>query len=81
MASGETDRITNCSVYPYDGELVVELTGVDEDGIIVVVSYEFDAPGDASVVEPKGTVDPDHVPHVRDGLADEGYEWQGRTKS
>lgn len=75
MATGELDRITNCSVYPYDGEVVVELTGVDADGIIVVVSYQFETADGRPSVEPKGPVDPEHAPRVRDELADEGYEW------
>ncbi|WP_436926428.1 hypothetical protein [Halosimplex amylolyticum] len=81
MPPGEPDRITNCSVYPYDGELVVELTGVDDEGVIVVVSYQFEAPDDRSTVEPRGPVDPEHVPHVRDGLSENGYEWGGRSGS
>jgi hypothetical protein len=75
MPAGEPERITNCSVYPYDGEVVVELTGVDEEGVIVVVSYQFEAPDGRSVVESKGPVDSDHVPRVREGLVENGYEW------
>lgn len=81
MPPGEPDRITNCAVYPYDGELLVELTGVDDEGVIVVVSYQFEVAAGSSAVEPRGPIDPEHVPHVRDGLSENGYEWSGESES
>ncbi|WP_459192728.1 hypothetical protein [Halosimplex sp. J119] len=80
MAPGEPDRITNCAVYPYDGELLVELTGVDDEGVIVVVSYQFEVPAGGSAVEPRGPIEPEHVPHVRDGLSENGYDWDGQSE-
>lgn len=69
-----TERITASYVYSYADELVVELTGLDHDGDLVVRSYQFDPDGDG--VSAKTPVEPPFETHVVDALASEGYEWQ-----
>lgn len=75
MSSSQPERITGRSVYPYADELIVELRGVDDDGVIVVVSYQFEYEDGQAHVEQKGPVEPEHVPQVRDALAENDFEW------
>lgn len=73
----EPERVTGSSVYPYANELIVELTGVDGDGILVVLSYQFEY-GDGDVVTPKGRVEPEYAEPVAAALEEQGYRWPGR---
>ncbi|MBX0286069.1 hypothetical protein [Haloarcula salinisoli] len=72
-----TARITGTSVYPYANELIVELTGVDEDDDFVVLSYQFDYSEETAAVEPKGPVEDAHREQVATGLSEAGYDWPG----
>lgn len=73
--SSTTERITNCSVYTFADELIVELTGEDEDGIITALSYQFDYEPGCADVQAKGSVDPEYVQYVHEGLEDQGFNW------
>lgn len=62
-------------MYPYANELIVELTGVDEDDDFVVLSYQFDYSEGDQTVEPKGPIDDAHRAQVASGLTEAGYDW------
>lgn len=81
MGTSPAERITNCSVYTFSDELIVELTGEDEDGIIVALSYQFEYEHDRTTVQPKQPVDPEHASYVQDGLDDHGYDWVEKSGS
>lgn len=74
MKRTESARITGSSVYTYASELIVELTGVDEEGDFVVLSYQFEYTSDG-IATPKQDVDREHVDDVRAGLSEAGYDW------
>jgi len=75
MTQSESTEITGTSVYPYANELIVELTGLDEDDDFVVFSYQFAYSEDDDTVEPKGSVESHHRPVVERGLSEAGYDW------
>lgn len=74
MTTSQTKRITASYVYEYANELVVELTGEDGNGDIVVRSYQFEPQGDA--VEAKTPVEAPFASHVAEALAEKEYDWQ-----
>jgi hypothetical protein len=65
--------IRNTSVYPYQDELIVELTGEDRDGDVVVISYQFTYLGSTGAVTPKQPVDDKYHDFVAQALTDHGY--------
>jgi len=75
MTQSDSPRITGTSVYPYANELIVELTGLDEDDDFVVLSYQFAYSDDGDTVEPKGPVEETHRTAVERGLSEAGYDW------
>jgi len=74
-------RITDRFVHHYANELVVELTGVDDDGVIVVLSYQFEFVDGRERVQPKSDVDSRYATAVRDCLETHGYTWSERPGS
>lgn len=76
----DVERISGQSVYPYANELIVELTGVDEDGDFVVLSYQFSV-ADGDTVSPKQPVEPRHTDVVRTALDEAGHEWVAPDQS
>jgi hypothetical protein len=71
--AGEQEVITT-SVYPYQDELIVELTLRDAENTLIVTSYQFHRPGTDSAVVPKYGIEPDHRDLVEAALVAEGYE-------
>lgn len=71
--------VERAGVIEYQTEVVVELQGTDEFGMVDVISYEFareDVGGTVSEVE---GVQEDHRSIVRDTQEDEGFtlDWEG----
>lgn len=75
MTGADPARITGRSVYTYADELIVELTGVDADGDLVALSFQFEYSEASETVTAKGPVDRAYRSEVSRGLADAGYSW------
>lgn len=69
------EEILGTAAYPYAEEVLVEVTARDEEGYLVVHSYQFEYADD--VVRPKEEVDPDHRAAVREALERKGYGLEG----
>lgn len=67
--------ITVTSVVPYSDELLVELTGEDEAGEIVVVSYQFEYAAEQSeTVRPKQNLGERHQATIEEALDHTDYQ-------
>lgn len=68
------EEILDVSAYPHGSTVLVELTGRDATGELVVASYEFDVDdADETVVRPRGTIEDTHEAPIRDVLSSDGY--------
>lgn len=63
--------VIGATAYPYTGEVLVEVTGRDAEGYLVVTSYQFEyADGELRAKQP---IEPPHVDAVRRALAEKDY--------
>lgn len=70
-----SEDVIDVSVHPFREEAIVEITGEDDRGEIVVTSYLFDvdASGDAAVARSRTRLGEPVESLVRRELADHGY--------
>jgi hypothetical protein len=73
-------EVLNAGVHGFASELVVEVTCRDEDGHLVVYSYQFDERADGRV-EPKQEVPGWLSDVVDETLAEEGYSYEAPAPS
>lgn len=66
------NELIEVSAYEYEGTVLVELTGRDTAGEIVVRSYEFDA-GPDGTARPRESIESADEAAVREALTDTGY--------
>lgn len=68
------ETVTHTSGFPYRGELLIELTGLDANGEVVVRTYQFAYDEDqAKTVRPKGKIPTAHKPIVERVLDEHAY--------
>jgi hypothetical protein len=73
------DSIESVRVIEYRDEVIVELQGTDEHGVIDVVSYQFAYEDEERAISLEGSVDADHATIINETLTDEGFHWQQDT--
>lgn len=68
------ETVTHTSVFPYREELLIELTGQDANGEVVVRTYQFEyAEDQPKTVRPKGEIPTGHESIVKRVLDEHEY--------
>lgn len=68
------DSTVDVRVFAYRDEVIVEVQGTDEHGMIDVISYQFSIQEDRRTLSPKGKVDDSHRSEIKQALQREGFE-------
>ncbi|MFC6823780.1 hypothetical protein [Halopelagius fulvigenes] len=67
-------EITNCSVFSYSNEVLVEVHGYTEDGEFTAITYQFSpTETDEMQLQPRGQIDSAHEDEIQNILAEKGY--------
>ena len=77
---GEMDQVNSARAIKFGGDILVELQGMDNQGTIAVISYEFDFGDEGHELTPKEPIDDEHVSIVRDALVEDGFQWVKRVE-
>jgi hypothetical protein len=69
------EDIDSARAIKFGNEIIVEVQGTDEHGLIEVISYQFTSEDGEQELSPKEPVAKERVSIVRDSLAEDEFDW------